>query len=400
MTGGRRDVVVVGAGIVGAAVAWRAARAGLTVTILDPTPGRGATHAAAGMLAPAAEAWFGEEDGTRVGLAGLAAWPAFATDLAADLAAGAGAGSPGPGLRDGGSLLVAYDVGDLAELRRLVALHDAHGLGSVELSVADTRRAEPLLGPRVCGAARIAPDCSADPRATVAALLAVLAAEPRAVVVRSTATRVLIQGGRAAGVVDDTGAEHLGGAVVLAAGWRTPGLVTDLPVPVPVRPVRGQTVRLDAAPGGAPAHVVRGLVQGRPVYVVPRAPRPDGTCEVVVGATSDEGPDDGRPTAGGTFALLRGARALLPALDEAAVVDQTSRARPGTPDNLPLVGPTDVPGLLLATGHHRNGILLAPVTAEAVVALLTGAPPSDALRVADPRRFDPSSPDLTLRSRP
>jgi glycine oxidase len=185
---------------------------------------------------------------------------------------------------------------------------------------------------------------------------------------------------------------------VLAAGWRSGSLVADLPaVPVPVRPVRGQTLRLDAGPGEAPAHVVRGIVQGRPVYVVPREPGRDGRREVVVGATSEEGPDDGRPTAGGAFALLRDARALLPALDEAVLVETTSRARPGSPDNLPLVGPTEVPGLVLAAGHHRNGILLAPITAAAVVAALVGAPAPDAMAPADPRRFTRRA--ATTRSR-
>ncbi|ACZ30487.1 glycine oxidase ThiO [Xylanimonas cellulosilytica DSM 15894] len=377
------DVVVVGAGIIGAAVAWRAAQAGLTVTVLDPAPGSGATHAAAGMLAPAAEAWFGEADATRLGLAAVAAWDGFAIDLAA------ATGSDG-GLRGSGALLVAYDADDAAQLRRILALHDRWELGSAELSVAEARRTEPLLGPRVSGAAWLAPDRSADPRTTTAALLTALEADARVSVVRRAADRLLTQAGCVVGVLDDDGGEHRAGTVVLAAGWRSAALVADLPgVPVPVRPVRGQTLRLDAALGEAPSHVVRGIVQGRPIYVVPREPGSDGRREVVVGATSDEGPDDGRPTAGGAFALLRDARALLPALDEAALVEITSRARPGSPDNAPLVGPTDVPGLVLATGHHRNGILLAPITAEAVVAHLVGAPMPDAMAAADPRRFTP-----------
>lgn len=386
------DVVVLGAGIVGAAVAWRAAQAGLSVTVLDPAPGAGATHAAAGMLAPAAEAWFGEADATRLGVVAVAAWDGFAADLAA------ATGSDG-GLRGNGSLLVAYDGDDAAQLRRLVALHDRWGLGSAELPVADARRTEPLLGPRVSAAAWLTPDRTADPRVTAAALLTALDGEARVTLVRHAAVRLLTRAGRVVGALDDDGVEHPAGTVVLAAGWRSAALVADLPaVPVPVRPVRGQTLRLDAGPGEAPAHVVRGIVQGRPVYVVPREAGSGGRCEVVVGATSDEGPDDGSPTAGGVFALLRDARALLPALDEATVVEATSRARPGSPDNLPLVGPTDVPGLVLATGHHRNGILLAPVTAAAVVALLSGAPMPEALQPADPRRF--ARHQTTVRSHP
>lgn len=372
---GARDVVVVGGGIVGLAVAWRAVRAGLTVTVLDPSPGDGATHAAAGMLAPVTEADFGEDDALALHLAAARAWPRFAADL--EHVTGADVG-----LRTAGTLTVAYDADDLALLRRVLALHSAHGLDSSELTLADARRREPHLGPRVAGAAWAPHDHAVDPRATHSALLAALRAEPGAAVVRHAATGVVRDAtGRVVGVPDAAGHLHGAGAVVLAAGWRTGALLADVPeVRVPTRPVKGQTLRLDAGPDLALEHVVRGVVQGRPVYVVPRDPVPDGQgdgCaghrEVVVGATTEENPDDRRATAGGVFALLRDARALLPGIDEAALVDVTPRARPATPDNLPLVGSTDVPGLHVATGHGRNGILLAPLTAEAVVAGITGA---------------------------
>ena len=263
---GARDVVVVGGGIVGLAVAWRAARAGLTVTVLDPSPGDGATHAAAGMLAPVTEADFGEDDALRLHLAAAAAWPGFADDLHA--ATGADVG-----LRTAGTLTVAYDADDLALLRRLLALHAAHGLASHELTVADARRREPYLGPRVAGAAWAPADHAVDPRATHAALLGALGGSDgagtapgagsrtaaHAVVVRASATRVAL---------DPSG--H-----VVAAGWESGALLTDVPgVVVPTRPVKGQTLRLDAGPDLALEHVVRGVVQGRPVYVVPRPPSP------------------------------------------------------------------------------------------------------------------------------
>lgn len=402
---GARDVVVVGGGIVGLAVAWRAARAGLTVTVLDPSPGDGATHAAAGMLAPVTEADFGEDDALRLHLAAAAAWPGFADDLHA--ATGADVG-----LRTAGTLTLAYDADDLALLRRVLALHAAHGLASHELTVADARRREPYLGPRVAGAAWAPADHAVDPRATHAALLGALGGSDgagtvpgagsrtaaHAVVVRASATRVALDpAGRVVGVHDDAGLLHAAGAVVVAAGWESGALLADVPgVVVPTRPVKGQTLRLDAGPDLALEHVVRGVVQGRPVYVVPRDPVPDGQghgCaghrEVVVGATTEENPDDRRATAGGVFALLRDARALLPGIDEAALVDVTPRARPATPDNLPLVGPSHVPGLHLATGHGRNGILLAPLTADAVVAGLTGTPlPAGVAAALSPTRTD------------
>ncbi|MGM7423206.1 FAD-dependent oxidoreductase [Cellulosimicrobium sp. CpK407] len=410
---GARDVVVVGGGIVGLAVAWRAARAGLSVTVLDPAPGDGATHAAAGMLAPVTEADFGEDAALRLHLAAATAWPGFAADLRA--ATGADVG-----LRTAGTLTLAYDADDLALLRRVLALHAEHGLASRELTVADARRREPYLGPRVAGAAWAPDDHAVDPRAVHAALLGGLrglvgggtgagtgpgtlagsgtGSAVGAVVVRASATRLALgRAGRVVGVHDDAGRLHAAGAVVVAAGWESGALLADVPgVVVPTRPVKGQTLRLDAGPDLALEHVVRGVVQGRPVYVVPRDPVPDGQGrgvaghrEVVVGATTEENPDDRRATAGGVFALLRDARALLPGIDEAALVDVTPRARPATPDNLPLVGPTAVPGLHLATGHGRNGILLAPLTADAVMAGLTGAalPPTVAAALA-PTRTD------------
>ncbi|MFC8922352.1 glycine oxidase ThiO [Cellulosimicrobium sp. NPDC057127] len=387
-----RDVVVVGGGIVGLAVAWHAAAAGLTVVVLDPAPGDGAAHAAAGMLAPVTEADFGEEEALRLHLAGAARWPGFAAAL--QDATGADVG-----LRDAGTLTVAYDTDDLAVLRRVLRLHAEHGLGSHELTTADARRCEPLLGPRLAGAAWAPGDHAVDPRATCAALRRAVERSPGcAVVPRAVVGLERDASGRVTGARDGSGRVHRAGAVVVAAGWESGALVAEVPeVRVPTRPVKGQTLRLDAGPDLGLEHVVRGLVQGRPVYVVPRDPVPDGARaghrEIVVGATSEENPDDRRATAGGVFALLRDARALVPGLDEAALVDVTPRARPATPDNLPLVGATDVAGLHVATGHGRNGVLLAPVTADAVVAGLTGTTlPDDvaaALVPARPDRFGP-----------
>ncbi|MFE6969257.1 glycine oxidase ThiO [Isoptericola sp. NPDC057653] len=385
-----RDVVVVGGGIVGLAVAWRAAASGMSVTVLDPAPGDGATRAAAGMLAAVAEADFGEHELTRLNLASAARWPGFA----ADLAAASGREVP---LQRAGSLAVAYDADDLALLRRVLTLHRGWGLGSAELTVADARRREPYLGPRLAGAAAVEGDLAVDPRGAHAALRAALG---DALVPRAAVRLERDRAGRVVAVQDDAGARHAAGAVVLATGAVPAAALLDAvpEAPVPVRPVKGITLRLDAGPGLALEHVVRGTVQGRPVYLVPRAPGtgtgPGGGPahrEVVVGATSEERPDDRRAEAGGVFALLRDARALVPGIDEAALVDVTPRARPATPDNLPLVGATAAPGLLAAVGHGRNGVLLAPLTADAVVAALTGAPaPDPALAAADPRRFAPS----------
>jgi glycine oxidase len=381
------DVVVVGGGIVGLTAAWRASRAGLRVAVLDPAPGDGATHAAAGMLAPVTEADFGEEVALRLGSDSLARWPGFAAELEADSGLDVG-------LRATGTLTLAYDGDDLAVGRRVRALQEAWGLDSTEITVAAAREREPLVGQRVAGAFWAPGDHRVDPRAVHRALTAALERDARAVVVRRAVTRLLRgtgPGSPVTGAVDDTGREHRAGTVILAAGAGSGALLGGVPeVAAPTRPVKGQTLRLDAPPWFTLDHVVRGIVQGRPVYVVPRTPGPDGHREVVVGATSEEHPDDRRATAGGVFALLRDARALLPGLDELALVEVTPRVRPGTPDNLPLLGATSVPGLVLATGHYRNGVLLAPVTGAAIDAILAGSPVPPAVAAIDPMRFSPT----------
>jgi glycine oxidase len=403
------DVLVVGGGIIGLTAAWRALEAGASVVVLDPAPGEGATHAAAGMLAPVMEAGFGEEAQTRLGTASLALWPDFADAL--ERAAGLPAGAVG--LETAGTLALAYDGDDLVELRRTLALHRELGrelgLGSVEITPAEARRREPGVGPRVAGAAWVPGDHQVDPRAVHAALAVVTA---RATHVPRAAVSLAWADGTVVGAVDDAGTAYSAGTVVLAAGHASAALFAG----APTRPVPGTTLRLDAAADRSPAVVVRGTVQGRPVYVVPRRVRPDGRRELVVGATSDERDDDHLTRAGDVFALLRDARALLPELDDAVLVEAVTRSRPGSPDNAPLLG-WAADGLYLATGHYRNGILLTPLTAATVDEALGGAlaevpsgPDSRpevraaveaAARYADPRRFadaDTTAPRTTSRT--
>ncbi|GAA4830774.1 glycine oxidase ThiO [Luteimicrobium xylanilyticum] len=384
------DVLVVGGGIVGLACAWYATRAGARVTVLDPSPGDGATHAAAGMLAPVGEAEPDDAAATALHLAGAALWPGFAAELRAS-------SGRDPGFEATGALLLAYDAGDRADLLRRLDQHAATGLRSVALTVADARREEPGLGP-VAGAALAPDDHRADPRATHRALLeAARAAHVRRV--PTSAARLVREGARVVGAVDDAGHVHLAGLTVLAAGTPSRTLAADAGAPaVPVRDVVGQTLRLAAGPDLPLARTIRGQVQGRAVYVVPRAPRPDGTREIVVGATSEETADARRPRTGGTFALLRDARALVPGLDETTLAEVTQRARPTTPDGRPLVGPSGLPGLWLATGHGRNGVLLAPFTGVALVQALGAATPGlpgdsldRALAATDPARL--TAPD-------
>jgi glycine oxidase len=236
---------------------------------------------------------------------------------------------------------------------------------------------------------------SVDPQATVEALIAAATAAG-AVLVRAPVERVVTDpgGDRVTGVAvavpaagDASAATRLvvAGTVVLAAGCRSatmPGVPERL-LP-PVRPVKGQVLTLRPPAGVAPiTRTVRGIVQGASIYLVPRD---DG--RVVVGATVEERGWDTRPTAGGAYQLLRDALALVPGLDDAELLGVRGGLRPGSPDDLPMIGPTGLPGLVMAAGHHRNGILLTPITAEAVAAAVAGDPmPDEVAAACDPRRF-------------
>ncbi len=362
--GGARDVVVAGGGIVGLVTAWRAAQRGLAVTVVDPAPGGGAAQVAAGMLAAVTELHFGEERLLALNLASAERYPAFAAELAE-------ASGQELGYRRCGTLAVALDADDRAYLRELHALQLRSGLESEWLSGRECRRLEPMLAPGVRGGLRVDGDHQIDPRRLASALVS--ACERAGVVwCRSTAGRLVVRGGRAVGVELADGSLVEGGQTVLAAGSRS-GLLAGLPeeVAVPVRPVKGQVVRLavpEAYRRGAAflGRTVRAVVRGSHVYLVPRE-----NGELVIGATTEELGWDTTVTAGGVYELLRDAHELVPGLTELPFTEVRAGLRPGSPDNAPLLGPTALPGLHLATGHHRNGVLLTPVTGDVLADVLT-----------------------------
>ena len=349
------DVVVVGGGVVGLGVAWRAAQAGMAVTVVDPAPGRGASWAAAGMLAPVTEVHYGEQALLRLNLAAADRWPAFAAEL--EEAAGAPIG-----YRRCGTLTVARDADDNAALEDLYRFQLRCGLQVERLRSRDCRRLEPGLAPSVRGGVLAPGDHQVDNRAMADALVA--AGERAGVrLLRERASDLPLAGERVTGVTVAGGASLPAGTVVLAAGcWSRDlgGLAAEL-LP-PVRPVKGQLLHLR---GPAADPLCRRNVRGLEVYVVPRA---DG--RVVVGATVEEQGFDARVTAGAVHDLLRAALELLPDVAELELAETVAGLRPGSPDNAPLLGPAGVDGLVVATGHYRNGILLAPVTADAVAELL------------------------------
>ncbi|MDT7693171.1 MAG: glycine oxidase [Pseudonocardiales bacterium] len=365
-------LAIVGAGVIGLSCAWRAAEAGWAVELVDPAPGSGSSWVAGGMLAPVTEAWPGEEDLLELGADSLGRWPEFAAALAE------AAGTPA-GLRTEGTVVVAAGAGDRAELDDLAGYLAKVGREVDVLSARELRRLEPAIGPDVRGGLSVPGDLAVDNRVLLGALRA--AADCAGV-------RFVEAGARAVtadGVELADGRRVPADAVLVAAGAHSAALHPALDGLV--RPVKGEILRLRHRPGALPppSRTVRAVVDGRPVYAVPR----DGGG-LVIGATQYETGFDTEPTVGGVRDLLRDAERVLPGVAEYALVEATAGLRPGTPDNLPLIGSlggTSRGGPLVATGHGRNGMLLAPITVAAVLALLAGEPVPAAVLVADPARL-------------
>ena len=350
------DVAVIGGGVIGLAIAWRAAGQGHRVCVLERGElGVGASHVAAGMLAPVTEADAGELALLALGLRSARDWPAFASEL--EQAAGAD-----PGLRRSGALVVARDRDEAEALERELALRVELGLDVQRLLPSAARRLEPALAPTVRLALDVPGDHSADPRALVLALAQ--AARHAGVTLRTGACveRVASRGGRVTGVGLAGGEVVRAGRVVVAAGaWSA--AIEGLPR-IPLRPVKGQILRLRDPAHHGPGHGLLGrILRFEGGYLVPR-----GDGRYVLGATMEERGFDTTVTAGGLYELLRDAGELVPGVHELVIEEMSAGLRPATPDNAPVLGPADeLAGLHWATGHHRNGILLAPVTADIVV---------------------------------
>jgi glycine oxidase len=366
------DVVVVGGGVIGLGIAWRAAQAGLAVTVVDDWSGRGASWAAAGMLAPVTEVHYGEQALLRLNLEAAGRWPDFAAELEQ------AAGRP-VGYRPAGTLAVARDADDNAALEDLYRFQLRCGLQVERLRSRECRRLEPGLAPSVRGGVLAPGDHRVDNRALVEALL--VACQRVGVVLRpGWVAELAVEAERVVGVVLAAGERLAAGTVVLAAGCWSGGLgglaAEALP---PVRPVKGQLLYLR---GPAADPLCQRNVRGLEVYVVPRA---DG--RVVVGATVEEQGFDTRMTAGAVHDLLRAALELLPDVAELELVETVVGLRPGSPDNAPMLGPAGPEGLVVATGHYRNGILLTPVTADAIAELLATGRVPEAIGPFQPGRF-------------
>lgn len=414
------DVAVIGGGIIGHGIAWEALQSGRSVALIDDAPGTGASWAAAGMLAPVSELHYQEEGLLELMLHSSGLWPAFAAGLGAR---DSGSGGSGTGYLTTSTLAVGADAADRRALADLRSVQQASGLTVEPLTVREARTKEPLLSPGISCAFDIPADHQVDPRKLLVRIAESLAGSA----VRERAAGLLWDDGRVSGVsLAGGGAVHAGETIVAngLGSASLDGLPAELKLPL--RPVYGDILRLRVPAYLRPllTSTVRGLVHGVPVYIVPRQ---DGT--VVIGATqredslsgevalsggvplsgavalsgagtADPGAEHATPahsavSAGGVYQLLRDAQVLVPAVAELELLEATARARPGTPDNAPLLGRVadadtgrDVAGLIIATGFFRHGVLLTPAAASICRQLMDGN--------ADPR-WAPFRPDRFSR---
>jgi len=351
------DVVIVGGGVIGLSCAWRLGQRGARVAVVERgEPGCGATRVAAGMLAPVGELTFGEPELLELTLAAACLYPEFVAELEA-------ASGESTGYEQLGALHVALDRDEAAQLRRVHDLQRSLELEAEWLPPRKCRDLEPGLTPSFHGGVFAAGEAAVDPRALTQALLGAARAEGVEVLTGIEVVDGVSEGERLVGV--RTGEGELRSETVVLANGAWAGTAEWLPEHARprVRPVKGQVLELRRRDGEP---LARHILASERVYLVPRS---DG--RLIVGATVEEMGFDTVVTAGGVHELLREAYRLLPDVAEMELLDAIAGLRPGTPDNLPLVGPGAIEGLILATGHFRNGILLAPLAAQTVADLLS-----------------------------
>jgi glycine oxidase len=355
-TSSTADVVVIGGGLIGTSIGWRLRQAGLDVVVVVGERAAAASRVAAGMLAPVTEATFTEQRLLQLNLAALGRYPDFVAELED------ASGLPS-GLRRTPNLSVALDTDDAARLATFADFLVRAGHPGERLTSRECRGHEPLLAPTIRSGLLVEGDWSCDNRLLWQALIEA-GRRIRLREVHGFVHRVTSSNNRVTGVELADGQGIGAGCVVLANGsWA--GQIGGLP-DIPVRPVKGQIVRLDPGRLPAPSLTVRAFSRGSEIYLVPR----EGGREVVLGATVEELGFDHRVTAGAIYELLRDGRTVLPMTAEYTLAELSVGWRPGTPDNAPILGHCDLDGLVLATGHYRNGVLLTPITAEVISRLV------------------------------
>ena len=368
------SVAIIGAGVIGLAIAWRLAARGVAVRIFDRgAAGAAASHAAAGMLAACAEAEPGEEALVALGRESQARWPAFAAELLA-------ASGMDVELRPEGTLLLALTADDQARLTHLLVFQQKLGLPLQWISAADTRRREPHLAGKLAGAVFSPEDTQVDNRKLVAALRVAAQAAGASVSEHQPVRAISSRGGHVDGIILGDGTKVPADVVVLAAGaWARSIEGVDPKLRPPVRPIKGQMLALRMNPA---APLLSHVVWAPGAYLVPRR---DG--RLLVGATVEEKGYDTSLTAGGILTLLEAAWRAVPAIEELAIDEMWVGHRPGSRDDAPILGAGPIDGLIYASGHHRNGILLAPITADAIVRLVLDSAVEAVIRPFGIERF-------------
>jgi glycine oxidase len=366
-------VAVVGAGIVGLGVGWRLAAAGCAVDAFDRgEAGRGASWAAAGMLAAGVETEPSEERLLALTQESQCLWPDFARAVEA-------ASGSTIGYRDEGTLVVALTRDDAERLRFNTEFQRSLGIPLDWLNAAECRRREPHLRPGLAAGVYSPRDHQVDNRALATALRAAFLAAGGRLHERAPVDEICIERGRVRGL--RSGGRRVEADIVLLAAGAWSAGIAGLPEAArpPVRPIKGQMMALAMDPA---APLLRHVLWAPGIYLVPRR---DG--RLLLGATVEERGFDASLTAGGLLSLLEAAWRALPAIEELPVLESWAGFRPGSRDDAPILGPAPVEGLVLATGHHRNGILLAPVTVEAISRLVLTGEIADAIRPFGLDRF-------------
>jgi len=367
------DVLIIGGGIIGGSIAWELARRGLHPLVLDrQEAGREASWAAAGMLQPSPES----ADGlplVPLARASLALYPEFVAAVEAD-------SGRTVGLRRTGAMEILFSSDAARELNALVALHRGLGLPTEALPIDEAFKMEPALSPHARAAALLPNECAIDNRALTDAVLAGAIARGAEVRAGVEVESLLVSGARVEGVI--AGGRRFSAAhVVLAAGAFSSRLDVARRY-APTVPMRGQMIALRSS--APPIQRVLRSVRG---YIVPRDDaRPQ---RLVAGSTLENVGYEKRVTPEGIARILEAAKELVPALESAEIVETWSGLRPDTPDHLPILGPTDLVGLTIATGHYRNGILLAPITAKLIAEWITDRRTSFDWEIFSPLRFAP-----------
>ena len=373
-----KKIIIIGGGVIGLGIGWQLAKAGAAVTIYERSEvGRAASWAAAGMLAPLAEAHSEEPELLKLGCQSLDRYPQWTAELEADA-------EMSIGYRMEGTLIVGLEPDDTHQLRHIYEAQQHLRLDVNWLNGREARDIESALSPRVTAAIHCASDYQVDNRRMVTALQRAYQVSGGVLHEKSDIERIVIKNGIATGVqVHDTFQEA--DIVILSAGcWSAQ--VAGIPEAIlpPVRPVKGQMLALQMEGGIAINSVIR-TVRARypvPVYLVPRS---DG--RLIVGATSEEMGFDTRLTAGGVFELLRGAWEAVPGIYELPLLETWTGLRPGSRDNAPILGKTPIENLIYATGHYRNGILLTPVTAYEIAKLILTGETSETIHPFQLDRF-------------